>query len=112
MSEQRDNTLRLLRAAGPHGVTTATFLDQRIPRFSARLEELRKQGYLIHTQRVRQGSYVYRLLKEPAESDGADASGPSSPATASTSDAVALRGLFELPPVERTPAGAYDRDAA
>lgn len=70
---QRSRVLSLLYAHGKLGATTADFLEARIPRFSARIEELRKQGYEIQTSRERKGSYRYTLVSEP-QLDGAPGS--------------------------------------
>lgn len=44
---QKQRVLSLLRAAGLKGVRTNEFLAERLPRFSARLLELRHEGHLI-----------------------------------------------------------------
>lgn len=88
---QRDRTLMMLQRAGTEGVTTATFLEAYIPRFSARIEELRREGFQIDRERLRQGSFRYTLADvggdispgplEPPESDGASAGVSSSAQT-------------------------------
>lgn len=56
----------MLRDAGPGGVCSTVFLDERIPRFSAHIHLLRRDGYVIdrtpcsraeHRHRSRQWSY-------------------------------------------------------
>lgn len=80
---QRDRTLMLLQRAGSEGVSTAAFLEAYIPRFSARIEELRREGFQIARERLRQGSFKYTLTDvgggvgqgqshTPREVDGAD----------------------------------------
>ena len=51
----------MLRGAGKSGVTTSQFLSARLPRFSARVKELREAGFEIATERVREGEWRYRL---------------------------------------------------
>lgn len=62
---QRDVVLDLLYladvASDLDGVTTGDFLENNIPRFSARIEELRRAGYKISSERLREGSWIYRL---------------------------------------------------
>lgn len=48
---QRERVLRLLQDAGSRGVRTNEFLSERLPRFAARLHELRQRGYVISTGR-------------------------------------------------------------
>lgn len=63
---QRERVLAALRAAGKRGVSTGQFLELRIPRFSARVEELRAQGFAISSQRLSAGSWRYTLLNSPS----------------------------------------------
>lgn len=64
---QRERVLEMLEAAGPEGVTTAEFIQAFVSRFSARVEELRKAGHSISTQRISKGSFRYTLeSSEPA----------------------------------------------
>lgn len=62
---QRETVLKMLEDAGERGVTTAQFLDARIPRFSARIGELRKDGHPVHTKRLREGSFLFTLVRQP-----------------------------------------------
>lgn len=58
----RSLALKLLRDAGPRGVTTGEFLNAGAGnRFSARLKELRDQGHPITAKRIRNGSWRYFL---------------------------------------------------
>ena len=59
---QRDLVLRMLTDAGDRGVTTGAFLDAKVPRFSARIEELRRAGYLIVKHRVTASRFRYELV--------------------------------------------------
>jgi hypothetical protein len=57
--------LSLLRHAGDSGVTNAVFLDWRIPRFSARIRELREGGFVIETEAEHSSRVRYTLMSEP-----------------------------------------------
>lgn len=60
---QRDKVLEMLRA-GP--ATSEHFLDERVPRFSARIKELRDAGYVIlGVKRPASSTWVYTLISEP-----------------------------------------------
>lgn len=61
---QKDKVLNLLRN-NVAGVTTQQFLEHYIPRFSARIKELREQGYDIRTERGRGACKTYRLYQVP-----------------------------------------------
>ena len=65
---QRERILTALRA-NPAGVTS-TFLDQHMPRYSARILELRSEGWQITTRRVRNGLWLFTLVSEPARPGG------------------------------------------
>lgn len=62
---QRLKVLSLLRHAGDTGVTNAVFLDWRIPRFSARIRELREEGFEIRTEGQNNSRVRYTLVSEP-----------------------------------------------
>ena len=59
---QRDHVLHMLQDAGDRGITTGEFLDARISRFSARIDELRRDGYMIVKHRVTASRYRYELI--------------------------------------------------
>ena len=106
---QLSETKRLLRRAGPRGVTTGEFIDARIPRFSARIDELRDAGWVIHRARLRASSYRYTVISEPVS--------VVSPAVSKALAAEGARGggdesgrLFE--PEKPLPHGAYGDVAA
>jgi hypothetical protein len=65
---QRERVLHMLQTAGERGVTTADFLQAHIPRFSARIGELRKDGHVIETKRLREGSFLFKLDGQPSSS--------------------------------------------
>lgn len=63
---KRDLTLRMLTEAGRDGVTSRQFMEAGNFRFSARIEELRKEGREIETRRIKGSLYRYCLL-DPAD---------------------------------------------
>lgn len=65
---QRERVLHLLRVQREVGCTTALFLRERLPRFSARIEELRKAGFCITSERLADSSWLYTLVHD-AERD-------------------------------------------
>lgn len=99
--------LDVLEAAGDRGATTGDFIRAGSARFGARLLELKRLGYEIRRERVRDGQWRYTLITAPVGSTIAEASrgggssGQSSPPAPVASDAplpaeVAVP-LFELP---------------
>lgn len=58
---QTNRILLALNRAGKEGMTTNQFLQMYISRFSARILELRKQGYNIKSEPIRKGQYRYIL---------------------------------------------------
>ena len=64
---KRDLLAYLLRQAGERGVTTGELLQAGIgSRYSARLMELRADGWVVSAERIRDGAWKYTLLSEPA----------------------------------------------
>ena len=59
---QRQQILQMLRDAYPGEVTTADFLRANLPRFSARLLELRGEGHRIVGRRLGASSWAYRWV--------------------------------------------------
>lgn len=57
------NIVAALEAAGERGCTTADLCSPAVGgvRFSARIMELREQGYIIRESQIRQGSHLYVL---------------------------------------------------
>lgn len=68
---QRQRVLFLLRSQREAGVTTAMFLREHLPRFSARIEELRKAGFCISSERLADSSWRYVLIHD-VERDGVE----------------------------------------
>lgn len=89
---QREQVLRMLQRAGEDGVSTAAFLEARLPRFSARIQELRREGHTIESIRVREGSWRYLL-------SGAE------------SVPAAFEGSAPSPEPQETTLSAYDPEA-
>lgn len=113
-NSQRNTVLKLLQHAGPEGVPTSTFLDQRIPRFSARIEELRNAGYEIQSLRQKASSWRYYLITEP---EGANTGG-SQPVGANPSETPTDRedrqdgSLFDVSSYGVKPRSPYDKEWA
>lgn len=62
MSSQRETVLAMLEEAGEGGVTSNRFFESYLPRFSARIHELRKAGYRIDKEPAKQGHWRYKLI--------------------------------------------------
>ena len=97
---QRERVLSMLTEAGDEGVPTASFLREMIPRFSARIEELREAGHTIRSERVSSGSWRYTLVGDEAEPV---------PTVIREVDAVD-DGLFDASDYNKRPRGPYDYD--
>ncbi len=61
---QRETILRMLEEAGDRGVTGNTFYANFLPRFPARIHELKKQGHNIQRFPTEEPNvFLYRLVK-------------------------------------------------
>ena len=74
---QRQEVLGMLRAAGPEGISRATLIfEKHITQCGARVDELKRQGYVIDSESRQGEKYVRYVLKsEPLElgpPDGVD----------------------------------------
>ncbi len=69
---QRERVLNMLRDAGSDGVSSNDFFRACLPRFSARIHELRNAGHTITKEPVEQGHFLYRLVKVSVTSTSAD----------------------------------------
>lgn len=58
---QKGEILRMLKDAGDTGVTGNQFYAACLPRFAARIKELRDEGHSISTERIDRNHFVYRL---------------------------------------------------
>lgn len=68
---RRGLCLHLLREAGERGVTTAELLQAGVgSRYSARILELRTEGYVIESERIREGSWRYVLTHDAERAAG------------------------------------------
>src|ERR1017187_7414690 len=105
LSKQQLEVLGLLRAAGPRGVSNGEFAYRRILRYSARICELRKLGYVISTEKDAGSKVRFVLLAEPDVEAGRGESLP--PATAGLS--TEPETLFPEP---RTATQPHWQDAA
>lgn len=80
MTPQQRKVLTMLEAH-PEGVTNGQFAASKVLRYSARVEELRKDfGLQIACERLSGGTYLYRLESHP---QGTQESGSGSPADSS-----------------------------
>lgn len=75
MSQQED-VIRMLEQAGPEGVTSNQFYAACLPRFSARIHELRNKGFNIVKEPVEQGHFRYILVGRETPSGDTDRLGP------------------------------------
>jgi hypothetical protein len=98
---QRERILYELREAGERGVRGDTFLNLSIPRYSARVLELRKAGYDIRSQDDN-GMARYRLVGVGGAKTSALGDSPSSPASGPLHSPDSGQ-LFDI-----TPPSAYD----
>lgn len=73
---QRETVLAMLRDAGDRGVTSNEFFASMLPRFSARIHELRNEGHRIEKEPVEQGHFCYRLTDFRGTIDGHDVTAP------------------------------------
>ena len=65
---QRLSVLQYLRQAGERGVTNGFFADKHILRYSARIWELREEGFEIRTE-AKAGTVRFTLTGEPQPID-------------------------------------------
>ena len=104
---QRDRCLAMLRR-GP--TTTGEFCAAYLPRFPARLLELKDEGFVIERTRNSASSFTYTLISGPVRPGtlGAVVS-PSGPVPPTREQPPQAPTLFE---VEHRPLGAYEEAAA
>lgn len=70
---QRDRVLLALKAAGPKGVRSDTFIKNFMPRAAARVQELKDEGHDISSER--EGKYVRWTLNVGVGADDAQGGG-------------------------------------
>lgn len=107
---QREKVLTKLEQAGEDGVTTADFLADYMPRFSARIKELRDAGHLIATERISASSSRYTLRRSRGEErkhggpeTGSRVSGGSNSSGRAAANSGEQRGGGGSPPVTALP---------
>jgi hypothetical protein len=76
---QKERILTMLEEAGSQGVTGNQFYAAYLPRFAARIKELRDQGYDITTRRIDGNHFVYTLHVGRREGRSAVSGGPRKP---------------------------------
>ena len=59
---QKERVLRMLTEAGPEGVTSNQFYGACLPRFGARIHELKAEGHDVVKEPVEQGHFRYILV--------------------------------------------------
>lgn len=94
--------LHLLQEAGDRGLTTAEIIQAGVgSRYGARLLELRKEGWVVEAERVRDGSWRYRLVGGVESGRGVQppSSGTHARQTRSTAALSAQEGLFTPPAI-------------
>lgn len=90
---QQEKVIAMLEQAGPEGVTSNQFYAACLPRFSARIHELRGKGFDIVKEPVENGHFRYILVGNGRA--GADHPGPTPPGPGTN-----FIGSTPLPPVE------------
>jgi hypothetical protein len=63
---QKETVLRMLTEAGPEGVTSNQFYGARLPRFGARIHELKAEGHDVVKEPVEEGHFRYILVSRPS----------------------------------------------
>ena len=59
---QKETVLAMLDEAGPEGVTSNQFYNARLPRFAARIFELKADGHEVVKEPVEHGHFRYILV--------------------------------------------------
>jgi hypothetical protein len=72
---KKDTTLSMLQAAAERGrgVTNREFVRADVFRYSARIAELRDEGYTIDTVPLKRGLFEFRLVMFTPSGDGGNA---------------------------------------
>lgn len=108
---QKQRVLQLLRDAGTRGVRTNEFLSERLPRFGARIYELRNQGCVID-QRADPQSESGALYVLVAEGQGEPIARPRAkrqPSIETRIDALAQKWGLVVVSTRREPAHPITR---
>ncbi len=72
MATQKETVLRLLTDAGEGGVSSSQFFAACLPRFSARIFELKKDGHHIEKEPAEHGFFTYHLCGHSPPSGAAE----------------------------------------
>ncbi len=102
---QKERILSMLRAAGSFGVRSDTYIKEYMPRASARIKELREEGYNITSER--EGKYTRWTLigvekgtppqaPSTAASTGSERFEPAGPAEPSLFEETSLERLSDV----------------
>lgn len=130
---QKQTVLAMLDEAGPEGVTSNQFYAACLPRFGARIHELKAEGHQVVKEPVENGHFRYILVgrsmtpqqsppdlgevgNSPPNLGVVDAQGPGEaepPREVSPSSSSLPPGqLFEVEPEEHQPVSHYEWEAA
>ena len=130
---QKETVLAMLEQAGPEGVTSNQFYAACLPRFGARIHELKAEGHEVVKEPVEEGHFRYILVgrspvpqqslpdlgevgNSPPNLGTVDARGPGEaehPREVSPSSSSLPPGqLFEVEPEEHQPVSHYEWEAA
>lgn len=69
---QKQTVLRMLEEAGPEGVTSNQFYAACLPRFGARIFELKREGFDVIKEPAEQGHFRYILVSHGRSQREAD----------------------------------------
>lgn len=64
---QTTQIIRALRNAGTQGITSRDMINLGIFKYSSRIAELRRDGYVIVATRIKESLWRYNLVDEPME---------------------------------------------
>jgi len=65
---QCEKIIAALRASGSQGITSRDMIGMNIFKYSSRIAELRRRGWVIKAHRVRGNLYRYTLKSRPSQS--------------------------------------------
>ena len=132
---QKETVLAMLQGAGPEGVTSNQFYNACLPRFAARIFELKADGHQVVKEPVEKGHFRYILvgrngaISPPQPSPDLGRDGNTSPnlgavdaqspgeaepprEVSPSSSSLPPGQLFEVDPEEHQPVSHYEWEAA
>ena len=130
---QKETVLAMLDQAGPEGVTSNQFYNARLPRFAARIFELKADGHEVVKEPVEHGHFRYILVgrsRHPQQSPpdlgevgnsppnlgevDAQSPGEAEPQreVSPSSSSLPPGQLFEVEPEQHEPVSHYEWEAA